>query len=499
MNASVEWLSAFVESGLTPHGLRDLITARAATVDEVVPLRSDLTGVVVGSVVAATRHPDSDHLWLATVDAGGPEPLTVVCGAPNVTVGVQYPFAPVGTTMPSGMTIERRKIRGHASSGMLCSARELGLGEEHEGILPLATDARPGTPIDDVLSPGDTRLVIDVGPNRPDLLSHLGVAREIAAATGRPLRADATRGPTNESPAPVPPAARSAGTGTTDSVRVTVEDAADCPAYLGVVLRDVRVGPSPAWLAARLAAVGVRSISNVVDVTNYMLHGYGQPMHAFDLGRLSGNQVRVRRARPGERLLGLDGVDRALDGTMLVIADAERVQAVAGVIGGQGSEVTPATTDVFLEVAAFSPSRVRATRRALGLTTDASYRFERLVPESSPAETYDKAVRLLLQLTGGRLAAAPVLVAPAPTPRSALSLRTRRVAQVLGVAVPADECARLLASVGFKATPTAGGLTVRPPTWREWAGTRSACDGRAPVSASWASTAWTGRSTARCW
>ena len=472
MNASVEWLSAFVESGLTPTQLRDLITARAVTVDEVVPLRADLAGLVVGQVETATRHPDSDHLWLATVDAGGPEPFTVVCGAPNVTVGVRYAFAPVGVTMPNGMKIERRKIRGQTLNGMLCSARELGLGEEHDGILPLTTEARPGTPVAEVLPAGDARLVIDVGPNRPDLLSHLGVAREVAAATGRPLHEDTTRGPatggrpaTDQAPA-VPPPVRSTATGDTAGVRVTVDDAADCPTYLGVVLRGVRVGPSPDWLVARLAAVGVRSISNVVDVTNYLLHGYGQPMHAFDLARLSGPEVRVRRARRGERLVGLDGVDRALDDTMLVIADAERVQALAGVMGGQSSEVKATTTDLFVEIAAFDPGRVRATRRALGLSTDASYRFERLVPATLPSETYDKAVRMLGELTGGVLAAPPALIGRPPAPRPPLTLRSRRVAQVLGVDVPATECARLLSTVGFARAPVGDDLAVTPPTWR---------------------------------
>src|ERR1700722_2665110 len=184
MNASAEWLSAFVDSGLSPRELRDLITERAATVDAIEPVRADLAALVVGRVVEAARHPDSDHLWVTRVDAGGPDLLDVVCGAPNVTAGVLYPFAPVGTTMPNGITIERRKIRGQVSNGMLCSARELGLGEDHEGILALTTTAAPGTPLLDAMPIGDTRLVIDVLPNRPDLLSHQGVAREIAAATG---------------------------------------------------------------------------------------------------------------------------------------------------------------------------------------------------------------------------------------------------------------------------------------------------------------------------
>lgn len=474
MNASVEWLSAFVESGLSPRALRDLITERVATVDAIEPVRTDLTAIVVGRVVAAVRHPDSDHLWVTQVDAGGAEALDVVCGAPNVTVGTAYPFAAVGTTMPSGLTIERRKIRGQVSNGMLCSARELGLGDEHEGILPLTTDATSGTPLLEALPIGDTRLVVDVLPNRPDLLSHIGIAREIAAATGLPLREPSipSSGETSATmAATVLVPVRADRSGTADGVRVTVDDAADCPAYLGVVVRGVRVGASPPWLVARLAAVGVRSISNVVDVTNYMLHGYGQPMHAYDLERLggSGAAVHVRRARAGERLTTLDGVDRTLDPSMLVIADAERAQGVAGVIGGRGSEVSGDTTDLFLEIASFEPRRIRGTRRALGVSTDASFRFERLVPATSPADTYATVVRLLAATAGGRVVAPPALVAaaaPRPGQDTRLRLRSQRVTQVLGVPVAATESAKLLTSVGFDVTPRGDDLEVTAPAWR---------------------------------
>jgi phenylalanyl-tRNA synthetase beta chain len=479
MNASAEWLSAFVDSGLSPRELRDLITERAATVDAIEPVRGDLAALVVGRVVEAARHPDSDHLWVTRVDAGGPDLLDVVCGAPNVTAGVLYPFAPVGTTMPNGITIERRKIRGQVSNGMLCSARELGLGEDHDGILALTTTAAPGTPLLDAMPIGDTRLVIDVLPNRPDLLSHQGVAREIAAATRKPLRAPGIPGgePSAAAPAaapagaPVAPApVRTERTGTTDGVRVTVDDSTDCPAYLAVVIRGLRVGASPPWLVGRLAAVGVRSISNVVDVTNYMLHGYGQPMHAFDLSRLGGEPaIHVRRARAGERLTTLDGVDRTLDPSMVVIADADRAQGVAGVIGGKGSEVSNDTTDILLEIASFDPRRVRATRRSLGVSTDASFRFERLVPATSPMDTYAMVVGLMTAVAGGRVSAPPALIGAAPVPaaqRPRLRLRPQRVAQVLGVPVPAEECAALLASVGFEATARDSALDVVAPAWR---------------------------------
>ncbi len=469
MNVSVAWLSAFVDSGLTAIGLRDLITARVATVDAVEPLRADLAALVVGRVLTAERHPDSDHLWVTTVDAGGPAPLDVICGAPNVTVGVRYPFAPVGTTMPGGLTIEKRKIRGRISNGMLCSARELGLGTDHDGILPLDTDVPPGTPLLQALPLGDTRLVIDILPNRPDLLSHRGIAREIAAATGQPLRTPAEPDVLMDVPVPAPIPTRASGMSA--GVQIIVEQATDAPAYLGLIVRGIRVAPSPPWLVERLAAVGVRAINNVVDVTNYMLHGYGQPMHAFDLDRLTPGDdgspmVVVRRARAGERLVTLDGVDRALDTDAIVIADAARAIAVAGVMGGRATEVTDATTNIFVEIATFDARRVRRTRRRLGLSTDASYRFERGVPAELPGDVAAHAARLLLALAGGALGGAPSLVAAAEGAPPRLALRAARVQRVLGVPVASLESARLLGAVGFKTAALEADLTVRPPWYR---------------------------------
>jgi len=455
MNLSLEWLATFVELGLPPAAVRDLLTARVATVDAVESLRPDLAGIVVGRVLSAERHPDSDHLWVTTVDAGGETPFDVVCGAPNVMVGVRYPFAPVGTTMPGGLRIESRKIRGQRSAGMLCSARELGLGDSHEGILALETTAAPGTPLLDVL-PSDVRLVLDVLPNRPDLLSHRGVARELAAALDRPLREPVTGGP----PPPAPAAGTRAG-----PLVIGVEHPGDAPTYLAVAIRGVRVGPSPEWLVRRLAAVGVRAINTVVDVTNYVLHGYGQPIHAFDLARLAGG-LTVRRARPGERLRTLDGVDRGLEPSMVVIADAVGPQAIAGIMGGRGSEVTDTTTDILVEIATFDPVRVRATRRQLGLSTDASYRFERGVPAELPVDVYAATMALLGEVAGGTIDGPPALVA-APVPaRPPIRLRASRVATLLGSVVPSSESARLLAPIGFTSRADGEDLLVTPPWFR---------------------------------
>jgi phenylalanyl-tRNA synthetase beta chain len=458
MNASYEWLREFVPFALSPEELRDLLTSRAATVDDIVRLREDLDEVVVARVVEVERHPNSDHLWVTKVDAGSGELRDVVCGAANVTAGTLYPFAPVGSTLPGGLKLEKRKIRGAVSEGMLCSARELRLGTDHEGIMALDVDVPPGTKFLDAVAVGDVRLVVDVLPNRPDLLSHEGLAREIAAAIKVPLRMPVIAGHTDSVEA----------VGKQSTAKVTVEDVSGCPRYMAAVIRGVNIAASPSWLASRVEAVGSRSINNVVDATNYMLHGFGQPMHAFDLSRLAGNQIIVRRARPGEKIRTLDGIERALDAEMTVIADASKAQAIAGVIGGEGSEVTDATTDILLEVASFDPARVRATRRKLGVSTDASYRFERAVDAHAAPRHLRYAVDLIIAVAGGRLEGESIDVsATLPSP-PAIPVRGRRVETLLGEPIDAREVELELSSVGFSVATgnDDNALLVTPPTWR---------------------------------
>jgi phenylalanyl-tRNA synthetase beta chain len=463
MNVSYEWLRAFVPFNETPAKLRDLITSRVATVDELVPLRTDLAPIVVARVVEAGAHPDSDHLWVTKVDAGTGALLDVVCGAPNVKQGALYPFAPSGTTMPNGLKIEKRRIRGQTSNGMLCSPRELGLGEDHEGILELSVDAAPGTPFLNVMPTGDTRLVIDVAPNRPDLLSHLGVAREVSAAVDSPLSLPQVEGASTR----VPDATRERAKGHVGNVEVRVDEEGLARRYMAVVIRGIRVGPSPEWLVRRLTAIGSRSINNVVDATNYVLQELGQPTHAFDLARLAGPAVVVRRARAGERITTLDGTERALTDAMTVIADAKRPQAVAGVMGGRDSEVSESTTDVLLEVASFDPQRTRATRRTLGLSTDASYRFERGVDPALASAALARTAQIIVAVAGGRVDDAPVDIYPGEQLPSPMTLRASRVGQVLGEPISADESASLLRSIGFDArVESADVVRVMPPTWR---------------------------------
>ena len=528
MNVSYAWLRTFVDFDLAPSALRDFLTQRVVTVDEVLPLRPDLEPIVIGRVVECARHPDSDHLSVTRVDAGTGELLDVVCGAPNVQAGKLYPFAPVGTTMPNGMKIERRKIRGAISAGMLCSARELGLGDEHQGIMELDVDAAPGTRFVDAFPVGDTRLVLDVSPSRPDLLSHLGVAREIAAALGKDIqelvwtgthdflgaptpdqqamtrrlldelpaaiageRLDATAiaealttviGERGEEAAslieavrgmPDRPRHKGVTEGETGDVRVVLEDAKGSPRYCGVVIRGVKIAPSPQWLVDRITSVGGRPINNVVDATNFMLHGFGQPMHAFDVSRLAGRAVIVRRARAGERLVTLDGVERTLDPSMTVIADAEHAQALAGIMGGRESEVTERTTEIFLEVANFDARATRASRRALGLSTDASYRFERGVDIEWTPFWLAHAVALITSLAGGN-AEEHVDLYPEPRVPVSLRLRVARIARLLGASISAQDTMAHLRSIGFLVEWVPGTemlhgdqeLHVIPPSWR---------------------------------
>jgi len=457
MNASYQWLKDFVDIDMSPAELRDLLTMRCATVDEVVTLRADLADIVVGKVIEAGRHPDSDHLWVTKVDSGAGVIHDVVCGAPNVVAGTLYPFARVGSTLPGGLKIEKKKIRGQVSEGMLCSARELGLGTDHRGILALDVDAKPGDRFLDVMPVGDTRIVIDVLPNRPDLLSHAGLAREIAAATGNQLHR------------PIhPPATLTRNTGKSErsAIDVSVDDIEGTPRYMTAIVRGVTVAASPEWLSSRVEAAGARSISNIVDVTNYMLHGFGQPMHAFDLQKLEGGKVIVRRAAHGEKITTLDGVDRTLDESMTVIADANRAQAIAGVIGGKGSEVTDGTTDILLEVAAFNPRSVRATRRKLGISTDASYRFERGVDQAAIPDMLSYAVELITRVAGGARDGDPTDAHQPYQHPGAIRLRLSRIALLLGESVSADDATRYLQSIEFVVNRDGDDLLVTPPSFR---------------------------------
>jgi phenylalanyl-tRNA synthetase beta chain len=433
------WLREFVELELPPAEAADRLVNAGIEVASVTPLRPDLTGVVVGEIEAVERELGEHHghrLRVCRVTAGG-ERFTVVCGAPDAAAGLRAAFAPPGARLPGGRRIDVATLHGVLSQGMLCSERELGLGEEHErGLLVLGAGAPVGADLVQYLGLDDTVLEVEVTPNRADCLSVVGVARELAALTGvRFLPPDPSLDEAD------PPASALA--------RVRIEAPDLCPRFTARVISDVRVGPSPAWLQARLRAVGLRPISNVVDATNYVMWELGQPLHAFDHATVAGATIVVRRARPGEVLTTLDGQPRALDPSMLVISDPERAIAVAGVMGGGSTEVTGETTRVLLESACFAASSIRRTSRALGLATDAAYRFERGADIEGVAAASARAARLIARLAGGTISRGVVDAYPRPRPVPRIGLRMARVQRVLGAAPPVEEARRILSSLGL--------------------------------------------------
>jgi len=457
---SRRWLEALLQKPLEGKDIADRLARQVAPVDGVVPIHQDLRDVLIARVLEVKQHPNADRLSLCQVDAGGGQPLEVVCGAPNVQAGKTYPFAPVGATLPGGLKLDRRKIRGIESNGMLCSAKELGLGVDHAGILELQTDAPPGTPFLDAVPIADEQVIIDVSANRPDLLCHKGVARELAVSLGATVKL-----PPIPSAGVKSPVSRK-DHGVVDGVDVRLEDAEGAPRYMTAVIRGVKVQSSPSWLAARLQSVGQRSINNIVDATNYILFEINQPMHAFDLAKLRGPAVVVRRAKPNEQIVTLDGVSRRLTAEMTAICDAERPQIVAGVMGSADSEVTASTTDIVLEAAYFQPTRIRRTRRALGLSSESSYRFERGIDILGLPDAIARAIDLIIAIAGGEVREPPLDLWPEPQKPRSVFLREARVSHLLGVTVPRKEIERLLSAVGFVAAPKDDRLAVQIPGWR---------------------------------
>jgi len=465
MNISRLWLEGFLHRRLDARDVAQRLVMLGAEVDSVEPLHPGLDQVVVGLVESVGPHPNADRLRLCLVNDGTADRRHVVCGAPNVAEGRKYPFARVGTTLPGGITLERRKIRGEVSEGMLCSARELGLGEDHDGILELDTELPPGTALLEALPVGDDRLVVDVSPNRPDLLGHKGVARELAYSYGTTFRLPEIPGAPESGLGTL--RRIDAERGTVGGVTVGTDDPDGCRRFTAVVIQGVKVGPSPAWLRERLAAAGVRSISNVVDATNYVMLELNHPVHAYDLARLQGPEVVARRARGGERLVTLDGATRTLTSEMIAIADAGGPIGVGGVMGGANTEVSDGTTDLLLECAWFEPRRVRRARRALGLSTDASYRFERGVDLWGLPEAQRRLAEVILATAGGRVVDG-VDVWPTPANPARIFLRVARVEQVLGVAVSVRAIEKYLVAIGCTVLykPDDERIAVDVPGWR---------------------------------
>lgn len=437
MKISLKWLADYVELPVSVEELRRRLTMSGLEVEAVERPGEGLQGVVVAQVLESTKHPNADKLSVTKVSTGAGAPLQVVCGAKNYQVGDKVPLATVGAVLPGGTQIKRAQLRGVDSVGMLCSARELGLSEDHAGLWILDPATPLGQPIATALGLDDVAFEVNVTPNRADALSHLGIAREVATLFGTPLKQPAV-------------ALKESGAPASAKIAIRIDDPERCWRYAARVIEGLTVKPAPGWMQQRLKTCGVRSINNLVDVTNYVMLESGQPLHAFDLDELAGAQIVVRTAKPSETLTTLDGKQRALTTEDLLICDRDQGQVLAGVMGGAKSEVTAKTTRVLLECATFQPATVRRSSKRHALHTESSHRFERGTDVSAVPGVLDRAAALLAELGGGTVLAGRVDVYPQPKAPRKVTLRTQRVAEVLGAEVPGAECHRILGALGFR-------------------------------------------------
>ena len=449
MQFSEAWLRSLVDTPLSSEALSHLLTMAGLEVEEIKPVAANFDKVVIAEVLSKEKHPDADRLSVLTVNVGQAAPLTIVCGAANVAVGMKAPCALVGAKLP-GIEIKQAKVRGVASFGMMCSEKELGLAEESSGLLELPADAQAGQNIREFLALDDQLFTLKLTPNRSDCLSLHGIAREVAALTGAKIIPQQK------------PSFALTGTRKAD-VKVTATEA--CPRYAARVISGVNAQvATPKWMRQRLERSGLRSISAIVDVTNYVLIELGQPLHAFDYAKLQGG-VEVRFAQPGEKLQLLNEQLLELQSDMLVIADSKRPIALAGIMGGADSAVGDTTTEILLESAFFMPSVIAGKSRRLGFGSDASYRFERGVNFENTQTALDRATQLILDICGGQAGVITEVLAKLPA-RKPVTLRVARVQRVLGITVAGDEIARILSSLGMQTNRNGDVFQVSPPSYR---------------------------------
>jgi len=462
---SLNWLRDYVALDASADEISRAITFLGFEVEQVIRTGAPvLNHVVVGEVRVRDKHPNADKLSVCQVDLGPAGGLkTIVCGAQNYQVGDRVPVALPGAVLPGDFVIKLSKIRGQSSDGMMCSAKELGVAEDASGLLILAGRPAPGTPINEVLPPGDTVFDVEITPNRPDCLSHLGLARELAAWFKLELVYPQEKFRGEITGAPHPELLRG----------VSVLAPEDCPLYSAHVIRGVKIGPSPEWLQRRLSAVGLRPINNVVDAGNYVMLETGQPLHAFDARKLGGGQIVVRRAIDGEKLVTLDGKERVLTSRMLVIADAEKPVVIAGIMGGENSGVDAATTDLVLECAIFKRQTIRWTSRRLGLTSDSCYRYERGVDPHAALEAAYRAIDLILETAGGSVVGPACQVGGDVPWKREIVVTPGYISERLGFDIPAAEMRSALESLELnivREEPTASrgpAWTVAIPSWRD--------------------------------
>jgi len=453
MKVPISWLKEYVEFDATPKELADKLTFSGTETESIDTVGEGLEGIVVGEILDVRPHADSDGLRVCTVDDGRGR-HAVVCGAENFEAGDKAAFAPVGTTLPGGTKIESAEIKGIASEGMLCAEDELGLSDDHSGIMLFPPETDTGTPLPDVLGPPETVLTLEVTWNRGDCLSIMGIAREVAALFGTKV---------------IRPSVdyEESGGAVEDEVQVEIRDEAGCPRYTARVLSDVKIGPSPIWMKRRLSLCGVRPINNVVDITNYVLLETGHPLHAFDYTLLSDGQIIVRTAEGGEKMATLDEVTRDLGPEMLVIADPKRAVALAGVMGGAGSEIRDETDKVLLEAASFDPARIRKTVSETGLMTESSHRFERGVDTCAVDWASRRAAALMVEHAGAVASRGVVDVFPGKPADLPVTCRYQRVRDLIGTDIPDDEIVTILESLELPVVDRDdAGCTVRAPSFR---------------------------------
>ena len=459
MKLSYNWLKEYLKCDLTPQEVADAMTAIGIEVDgveEQEQIPGGLAGVVVAQVLTCEPHPDSDHLHITTVDAGSGDPLTVVCGAPNVAAGQKVLFAQIGTVLPGDFKIKKSKIRGVESFGMICAEDELGIGDSHEGIMVLPAEAVVGTPAKEYLHLGSEAVIeYEITANRVDAASHWGVARDLYAwlrLNGRPCEL-------------VKPSVEAFREGAGEGIDIEVRDSDGAPRYTGITVKGVKVGPSPEWLQKHLMGIGLRPINNIVDISNFVLFELGQPLHTFDAGKIGGHVV-VRRAAEGELIRTLDGVERKLSARDMVIADERVPMCIAGVFGGEDSGVTEATTDVFVESAYFDPASIRRTSKSQGLQTDASFRYERGADPEIPIYALKRAVLLIQECAGGTVVGKIRESYPKPFERKQIDLDYDRIERFAGQAIGHDTMENILRFLGYEfLEKRPGGARVAAPSY----------------------------------
>lgn len=465
MNISYNWLKEYVNFDLQPAEVADALTSiglETGTIEEVQTIKGGLEGLVIAEVITCVEHPNSDHLHITTVNTGGAEPLQVVCGAPNVAAGKKVVLATNGTTLYDGnesFTIKKSKIRGVESNGMICSEAEIGIGTDHSGIILLPDDAVPGTPAKEYYNiKSDFILEVDITPNRIDACSHFGVARDLAAFLKQTNAAVELKKPSVDA---------FAIQNHNLNIQVIVENSEACPRYTGLSISGVTVKESPEWLQNRLKVIGLRPINNIVDITNFIVHELGQPMHAFDASRIKGNKVVIRTTPEGTKFTTLDGVERTLSGNDLMICNGEEAMCIAGVFGGLDSGVTEATQDVFLEVAYFNPTWVRKTARRHGLNTDASFRNERGCDPNHLIYVMKRAALLVQELAGGTVSSEIKDIYPVQIKPFAVDLTYKKINTLIGKEIPKETIKNILKALEIVVVKEEmESLSLEVPTYR---------------------------------